>query len=190
MGFYDYIKTLPQTLSKEEERSLLSIYSTTKREDVRQLLIEHNLRLVAGIVLEFEGRADLDDYMQIGTIELMKDLDKFDISRGYEFVNYASTSIRGRLYNEFNRSKRTKEAMLQNVVSIDSITEKDKDIDKIIQDDGLQEYFAEKDIFDRFLNTLDDEDRYIIEHELGLWDYEKLNNWEKVKLRSIGELRG
>lgn len=79
-----------------EETSVLIARSQAGEEDARKVLIEKNLGLVRHIVRRFAGRGyDLDDLFQIGTIGLIKAIDKFDLSLGLQFSTYAVPMITG-----------------------------------------------------------------------------------------------
>lgn len=64
----------------------------------REVLIEENLGLVHHIVRRFLGRGyDAEDLFQIGTIGLMKAIDKFDLSYDVKFSTYAVPMIAGEI---------------------------------------------------------------------------------------------
>lgn len=64
----------------------------------REELIEKNLGLVHHIVKRFFGRGvDLEDLFQIGSIGLMKAIDKFDLSYEVKFSTYAVPMISGEI---------------------------------------------------------------------------------------------
>ena len=67
-------------------------------KEARETLIEENLGLVHHIVKRYAKRGyDTDDLFQIGTIGLMKAVDKFDASFGVQFSTYAVPMIQGEL---------------------------------------------------------------------------------------------
>lgn len=81
-----------------EETSVLIARSQAGEKDAREVLIEKNLGLVRHIVRRFAGRGyDLEDLFQIGTIGLMKAIDKFDLSLGLKFSTYAVPMIAGEI---------------------------------------------------------------------------------------------
>lgn len=64
----------------------------------REILIENNLGLVHHIVKRFWGRGtDMEDLFQIGSIGLMKAIDKFDLSYNVKFSTYAVPMISGEI---------------------------------------------------------------------------------------------
>ena len=81
-----------------EETSVLIARSQAGESSAREVLIEKNLGLVHHIVRRFAGRGyDLEDLFQIGTIGLMKAIDKFDLSLGLKFSTYAVPMITGEI---------------------------------------------------------------------------------------------
>lgn len=64
----------------------------------RNLLIEHNLRLVSHIIKKYYSpEAERDDLVSIGTIGLIKAVDTFQAERGIRLTTYASKCIQNEL---------------------------------------------------------------------------------------------
>lgn len=81
-----------------EETSVLIARSQAGEKDAREVLIEKNLGLVHHIVRRFAGRGyEMEDLFQIGTIGLMKAIDKFDLNLGLKFSTYAVPMITGEI---------------------------------------------------------------------------------------------
>lgn len=81
-----------------EETSVLIARSQAGEKEAREVLIEKNLGLVHHIVRRFAGRGyELEDLFQIGTIGLMKAIDKFDLKLGVRFSTYAVPMIAGEI---------------------------------------------------------------------------------------------
>lgn len=81
-----------------EEVSVLIERSQAGDKEAREVLIEKNLGLVHHIVRRFIGRGhDPEDLFQIGTIGLMKAIDKFDLKIGVKFSTYAVPMITGEI---------------------------------------------------------------------------------------------
>lgn len=60
----------------------------------RNMLIEHNLRLVAHIVKKFENTGeDSEDLISIGTIGLIKGIESFSEGKGTKLATYAARCI-------------------------------------------------------------------------------------------------
>ena len=83
----------PRPLTHEEEDKYLALAAEGDTE-ARNILIEHNLRLVAHIVKKYYALpGDQEDLVSIGTIGLMKAVDTFDATRKARFSTYASRCI-------------------------------------------------------------------------------------------------
>lgn len=85
--------TLPPPLKREEETQLIARLEQGDSQ-ARNLLIEHNLRLVAHIVKKYYVTgSDQEDLISIGTIGLIKAIDSFDAGKGIRLSSYASKCI-------------------------------------------------------------------------------------------------
>lgn len=84
-------------LSDEE---MVNLLTKAKQGDLnaRETLINCNLKLVFNLVQRFDNRGyELEDLFQIGTIGLMKAIDKFDFSYNVKFSTYAVPMIIGEI---------------------------------------------------------------------------------------------
>lgn len=81
-----------------EETEALLTRARTGDKGAREILIEKNLGLVHHIVKRFLGRGyDAEDLFQIGSIGLMKAIDKFDLTYEVKFSTYAVPMIAGEI---------------------------------------------------------------------------------------------
>jgi RNA polymerase sigma-B factor len=72
------------------------------RPRVRDRLVEMHLPLVEYLARRFAGRGEpLDDLVQVGTIGLIKAVDRFDTDRGVEFSTYATPTVVGEIKRHF-----------------------------------------------------------------------------------------
>ena len=72
------------------------------RQRVRDQLVEMHLPLVEYLARRFADRGEpLDDLVQVGTIGLIKAVDRFDTERGVEFSTYATPTIVGEIKRHF-----------------------------------------------------------------------------------------
>lgn len=72
--------------------------SKTGDKEARDLLVTENVGLVWSIVRRFAGRGhELEDLFQIGSIGLIKSIDKFDLSYDVKFSTYAVPMITGEI---------------------------------------------------------------------------------------------
>jgi RNA polymerase sigma-B factor len=87
---------------KAEVKELFSQLQEGTDPSVRDRLIEIHLGLVEYLARRFAGRGELlDDLIQVGTIGLLKAVDRFDPGREVEFSTYATPTIVGELKRHF-----------------------------------------------------------------------------------------
>lgn len=81
-----------------DQRLHLILQAKQGDKEARDVLIQENLGLVRHIVKRFAGRGcDMEDLFQIGTIGLIKAIDKFDMDYGVQFSTYAVPLIMGEI---------------------------------------------------------------------------------------------
>lgn len=85
------------SLTDEQVKKLIQ-ESQNGNKEARDILVEKNLRLVWSVVQRFMNRGyDPDDLFQIGSIGLIKSIDKFDLSYDVRFSTYAVPMIIGEI---------------------------------------------------------------------------------------------
>ena len=73
--------TFPKPLSKKQEEEYLKKCAQGDME-ARNILVEHNLRLVAHIIKKYYGvQSEQDDLVSIGTIGLIKAINTYDMNK-------------------------------------------------------------------------------------------------------------
>ena len=100
--------TLPPPLSPEEEHRAIAGFMAGSKAD-RDLLIEHNLRLVVYIARKFENAGiNVEDLISIGTIGLRKAVNTFKTEKKIKLATYASRCIENEILMYLRRTSRTK----------------------------------------------------------------------------------
>jgi DNA-directed RNA polymerase sigma subunit (sigma70/sigma32) len=92
--------SFPKPLSPDEEKHFINQYAygnTKEKVIAKNILIEHNLRLVAHIVKKFH-HPDVEDLISIGTIGLIKGICSYDPAKGTKLATYASRCIENAIY--------------------------------------------------------------------------------------------
>jgi RNA polymerase sigma factor, sigma-70 family len=85
--------SFPRPLTAEEERRYLELFKNGDME-AKNVLIEHNLRLVAHIIKKYYSNArDQDDLISIGTIGLIKAVSTFKSDKGTRLATYAAKCV-------------------------------------------------------------------------------------------------
>lgn len=93
-------------LDKKEVRSLFKAYQAAstdvERLEIRERLVDQFIALVQFLARRFRNRGEpLEDLVQVGTIGLLKAIDRFDLDREVEFSTYATPTIVGELKRHF-----------------------------------------------------------------------------------------
>jgi len=93
-------------LGKEEVREVFLAYGQAadekERSQLRERLVEQYMGLVEFLARRFRNRGEpLEDLVQVGTIGLLKAIDRFDLDREVEFSTYATPTIVGELKRHF-----------------------------------------------------------------------------------------
>ena len=99
-------EALPPPLSREEEAKIMEQLRAGD-EDVKQTLIERNLRLVVYIARKFENTGVcVEDLISIGTIGLIKAVNTFDAEKRIKLATYASRCIENEILMHFRNIKK------------------------------------------------------------------------------------
>ncbi len=182
--------TFPPPLKKDEEMTLF--YAVAKGDmAARELLIKHNLRLVAHIVKKYYSASSCqDDLVSIGTVGLIKAIDTFNAKKGAKFATYASKCIQNEILMFFRSQKK-----LTNEVSLNETIDSDKDgnpltySDIICCDDTIAEeietkIYAKKAI-EAIKNSLTPRERKIIVLRYGLNNQKPLTQMQIAAILNI-----
>ena len=92
---------------RAREREIIALMATLSPDDpayrrARDELVTMHLPLVQFLARRFRDRGEpLEDLVQVGTIGLIKSVDRFDPARGVEFSTYATPTIVGEIKRHF-----------------------------------------------------------------------------------------
>ena len=91
IGRHDVLKA--PLKGKEEKEALLKLQNGD--EDAKDLLIEHNLRLVVYVAKKYDSmqNGNIEDLISIGTIGLVKAVNTFNMDKNIKLATYASRCI-------------------------------------------------------------------------------------------------
>ena len=158
-------QTLPPPLPPEEEQELIEQLSKEDNLEVRQKLVERNLRLVVYIAKKFENTGiGIEDLISIGTIGLMKGVNTFNSDKKIKLATYASRCIENEILMFLRKNNKIK-----GEVSIDEPLNKDGDGNELLLSDILG---TEPDVTSR--NLEDEVDKTLLRASIA-----KLNDREK-----------
>jgi RNA polymerase sigma-B factor len=100
-------RSAAQRITREQSQALFleltdRATSPVRRAACREELVQLHLPLVDHCARRFANRGEpLDDLVQVGTIGLIKSVDRFDTDRGVEFSTYATPTIIGEIKRYF-----------------------------------------------------------------------------------------
>ena len=87
---------------KDRTRELFRRFKEQGDAEARDQLIVNHINLVRFLASKFKNRGEsLEDLIQVGTIGLIKAIDRFDPDRGLEFTTYATPTIMGEIKRHF-----------------------------------------------------------------------------------------
>lgn len=112
--------TFPQPLTEAEEEWYVKKFLAGDTE-ARDVLIRHNLRLVAHIAKKFDSpQTDADDLISIGTIGLIKGINTFNPDKGAKLATYVARCIENEILMYLRSQKKRKcEVSIHDPVGVD-----------------------------------------------------------------------
>ena len=201
------MKTFPKPLSHGEEKLYLK---RCKEGDqtARNMLIEHNMRLVAHVKKYQCQDYDTEDLLSAGTIGLIKAVNTFDVDKGSRLATYAARCVENEILMLLRAGKkRAKEVSLfepigtdkdgETVSLVDVIEmENPKTIDQLILDQDI------KELYQAFDQKLTENEKQVISMRYGLFKGKEHTQREvagvlgisrsyvsRIEKKAIGKLR-
>ena len=183
--------SFPKPLTAEEEEKYLAAFREKGDKKSRDILIKHNLRLVAHIAKKYQGAEDTDDLISVGSIGLIKAINTFDPSKGTQLATYTARCIENEILMLLRSNKKYK-----NNVSIYDSVGVDKDgneltiLDLIAEkEDGVLAKVENKLIKDKFIEVMEkclsQREYKILSLRYGLKGGRPLTQGETAKLLKI-----
>lgn len=181
------MKAFLKPLTSAEEKYYLQRYQGGDLE-ARQILIEHNLRLVAHVVKKYQGTdEDLDDLISIGTIGLIKAVSTFDSDKATRLSTYAARCIDNELLMMLrSKKKHAREVSLSEPIGTDKEGNEISLLDILESPpvDIVEEYSTRKDILllmDSLESSLTPKEYQVICFRYGLFGNEEQTQREIAK---------
>lgn len=178
-------------------------------QTARNMLIEHNMRLVAHVVKKYQCQDyDTEDLLSAGTIGLIKAVNTFDVDKGSRLATYAARCVENEILMLLRAGKkRAKEVSLfepigtdkdgETVSLVDVIEmENPKTIDQLILDQDI------KELYQAFDQKLTENEKQVISMRYGLFKGKEHTQREvagvlgisrsyvsRIEKKAIGKLR-
>lgn len=174
VGYIQSNNLFPEPLTMEEESKYLEKFKNGDNE-AKNILIEHNLRLVAHISKKYiYSNVEQDDLISIGTIGLIKGINSFDNSKGVRLATYISRCIDNEILMYLRSTKKLQSEVYlndpigkdkdDNVVTLQEVLENDS---KSIEDE-IDLKFKIKKLYNKISEVLKEREKNIIELRFGL----------------------
>lgn len=107
LGFVGGGNAFPKPLSAAEEQKYVALMAEGD-ESAKNILIEHNLRLVAHIAKKYANdKESMDDLISVGTIGLIKGINTFDATKTSKLTTYIARCIENEVLMLLRLSKKT-----------------------------------------------------------------------------------
>lgn len=185
-------QTLPPPLSADEENELLESFED-KRDEVSEILIVHNLRLVVYIAKKFDAPGNnIEDLISIGTIGLIKAVKTFCPNKNIKLATYASRCIENEILMYLRKT-----AQQKTEISIDEPLNVDWDGNELLLSDVLgsdsdivgskAEAEDEKNMLERLVNNLPVRERQIMNMRFGMQGFKEYTQKEVADYLGISQ---
>lgn len=183
---------LPPPLKKDEEEELVEKLMTGGSE-IRDILIERNLRLVVYIARKFENTGvGVEDLISVGTIGLIKAVNTFNPDKKIKLATYASRCIENEILMYLRRNSKVKaevsfyeplnidwdgnELLLSDILGTENDT-----VYNLIEDE------VDKQLLFLALKNLNEREKEIVKLRFGLDGYREKTQKEVADMLGISQ---
>lgn len=190
-SFVSTIQGFPKPLTKEEEQQWIEKLSQGDKQ-AREVLINHNLRLVAHIVKKYNNSLEADDLISVGTIGLIKAVDSFDGKKGVLLSTYASRCIENEILMLIRSNKKHKDTISLNTILSPKSDSDDMELANLIPAESEEEVFHQvetgclmqdiKKVMEKHLTPMEQD---IIKYRYGVCGYEAKTQKEIADIFNI-----
>ena len=148
--------SFPSPLSREEEKLYVDRWIEGDVE-ARNVLVEHNLRLVAHIIKKYYTQtSDVDDLISIGTIGLIKGINTYRPDKGVRLATYASRCCENEILMHFRSMKKTAgDVSLSDALDVDGDGSGLSIMDVVAQEDDMAERIGNAELCQELLRSIE-----------------------------------
>ena len=181
--------SFPKPLGREEEQKYLERWQNGDIE-ARNLLVEHNMRLVAHIIKKYYQNEDVEDLISIGTIGLIKGINTYRSDKGVRLATYASRCIENEILMHFRSQKKN-----AGDISLSEALDTDDDgsglflMDVVAQEDDMAERLSSAELCGKLRlcieKELDERETKIIKLRYGIGGRKPLTQRETADVCGI-----
>lgn len=185
-------EVLKAPLSSEDEEKYVKEFANGSKE-ARDILIEHNLRLVVYVAKRYETNiTNLEDLISIGTLGLIKAINTFKLDKNIKLATYASRCIENEILMFLRKKVRIK-----NEISLDEPLKCDYDGNELLLSDILSEnefkiiedinYSEKTKELEEAISELKDREKEILTMRFGLFNQEEKTQKETAEILGISQ---
>lgn len=184
---------LPAPLKGEEEQQMIE-KACKGQQKAKDILIEHNLRLVVYVAKRYDNTANcsLEDLISIGTIGLVKAVNTFKADKNIKLATYASRCIENEILMYLRKNNK-----IRYEISLDEPLNIDYDGNELLlgdivgTDDDLVEqeivHSDQKKMFYQALQSLSEREKEILILRYGLQNNDELTQKDVAELLGISQ---
>ena len=181
--------SFPKPLTREEEKACLERWLAGDLE-ARNVLVEHNLRLVAHIVKKYYQTDDADELISIGSIGLIKGINTYRPDKGVRLATYVSRCIENEILMAFRARRKTAwDVSLSEALDTDEDGGGLKIMDVIASEDDLADQIGSRELCrslrENIDRCLDEREAKIIRLRYGLDGTDPLTQLETAEVCKI-----
>ena len=183
---------LPEPLSREEEDKYIELKEKGDNK-AKDILIEHNLRLVVFLAKKYENTGvDLEDLVSIGSIGLIKGVNTYKLDKNIKLATYASRCIDNEILMFLRKNKRRRgEVSFEDSLSYDAEgnelhLEDILGTDEDIVTRGLEEELEKRLLYSEIKN-LKERDKKIMIMRYGLYGTREYTQKEVASMMNISQ---
>ncbi|HIU80338.1 MAG TPA: RNA polymerase sporulation sigma factor SigK [Candidatus Coproplasma excrementipullorum] len=148
--------SFPKPLPPEEEKKYLALARAGNAE-AKNILVRHNMRLVAHIVKKYSGAAETDDLMSVGSIGLIKAINTYQEGKGTALATYTARCIENEILMLLRASKKHKNTMsLSDPVGFDKDGNELTIMDVVAENESVFSQVEQSIRRDKFVKLLKD----------------------------------
>lgn len=183
---------LPPPLEEEKERACI-IKALNGDIEAKNMLIEHNLRLVVFLAKKYENTGyDIEDLVSIGSIGLIKGINTYKLDKNIKLATYASRCISNEILMFLRKNKKRRgEISFEDALNYDAEGNElhledilGTDIDYVPNE---YEKALNKEILSKEIDTLDEREKEIMTLRYGLNDTEEYTQKEVAEKLGISQ---
>ncbi len=183
--------TLPHPLEQDKELECIELMCTNGCQESRNMLIEHNIRLVVYIARKFDNTGlNIEDLISIGTIGLIKAVNTYKMDKNIKLATYASRCIENEILMYLRKNNKTRTE-----VSIDEPLNVDWEGNELLLSDILgtdvdiigkdMEKSVEKNLLLDAISKLTKREQHIIALRFGI-----VSEDEELTQKEVADLLG